>query len=452
MAYALIGLLLAIIVFLELVSWRLLNQRITLWQELRVQRKANEEFQRQYAGIIDVGRAITEWENKLQGMREVQKKLDLEYADALAKQEKLTKELALLEENLDDVSFGLYNPHFTFQSSEAYKTKLYEVRNHERDMIRARTATVCPQGYTVNGDRREGARMIKQYEKLMIRAFNGECDAAVAEVAWNNVTKMEERVGKAYKDINELGGVMHVSLATGFLELKLAQLRITQDAEEKRYAEREQQRRIREQIRDEERAKQDFERVREKAAREEADYAKALSRARQEALETTGIQLEALTKQIKSLEVKVEEARLVKQRAMARAELTRSGFVYVISNIGSFGERVFKIGMTRRLDPMDRIYELSDASVPFPFDLHVMLYSDNAPKLEADLHELVSGRAVNLVNPRKEFYRDVELDEIETFVRKRGLSAQFIKVAEAKEFRQSVTMRQQHAAGIPISA
>ncbi|MBZ5721306.1 MAG: GIY-YIG nuclease family protein [Acidobacteriia bacterium] len=137
---------------------------------------------------------------------------------------------------------------------------------------------------------------------------------------------------------------------------------------------------------------------------------------------------------------------------MARAELTKSGFVYVISNIGSFGEQVFKIGMTRRLDPMDRIYELSDASVPFPFDLHAMLYSDNAPELEAALHQLVNERAVNLVNPRKEFYRDVELDEIESFVRSRGLSAQFIKAFKAKEFRQSLAMKQQHSAATPVLA
>jgi T5orf172 domain-containing protein len=124
--------------------------------------------------------------------------------------------------------------------------------------------------------------------------------------------------------------------------------------------------------------------------------------------------------------------------------VTKSGFVYVISNIGSFGERVFKIGMTRRMEPMDRIDELSDAPVPFPFDLHAMLYSDNAPGLETALHKLVQDGQVNLVNPRKEFYQNVDLAEIEAFVKARGLSAQFIKYAEAKQYRgvgQSVGRR-----------
>ena len=118
----------------------------------------------------------------------------------------------------------------------------------------------------------------------------------------------------------------------------------------------------------------------------------------------------------------------------------------MISTIGSFRERVFKIGMTRRLEPMDRIHELGDASVPFPFDVHVMLFSDNAPELENAFHKLVQDRTINLVNLRREFYRDVNLDEIETFVKQRGLSAQFIRVAEAREYRQSLALKSQHLA------
>src|SRR6266566_615023 len=198
-----------------------------------------------------------------------------------------------------------------------------------------------------------------------------------------------------------------------------------------------------EQIREEEKAQEELERAREEAERQEADYEKALAKAREEALKATGAQLQELTEQVKSFEAKLDEARKKKERAISRAQLTKSGFVYVISNIGSFGERVFKIGMTRRMEPMDRIHELGDASVPFPFDLHVMLYSDNAPELENALHKLVQDRTINLVNLRREFYRDVDLDEIETFVKQRGLSAQFIRMAEAREYRQSVAIRSQ---------
>ena len=146
---------------------------------------------------------------------------------------------------------------------------------------------------------------------------------------------------------------------------------------------------------------------------------------------------------MKNFESKLDEARKRKERAVARAQLTKSGFVYVISNIGSFGNRIYKIGLTRRLEPLERIAELGDASVPFPFDVHAMLYSDDAPALEGALQQLVDAKRVNLVNPRREFYEGVSLDEIEAFVRSRGLSAQFIKIAEAREYRKTLAIRQE---------
>ncbi|MGH9426912.1 MAG: DUF4041 domain-containing protein, partial [Terriglobia bacterium] len=295
---------------------------------------------------------------------------------------------------------------------------------------------------------RQGARMVKLNEKLLLRAFNGECEAAVADVSWNNVTKMEERLRKSFEAINKLGEVLTVSVTQEFLGLKLDEVRLTYEYEEKRHQEREEQRRIKEQIREEERAKQEIEKAREEAEVEEARFQKALERAREEAARATGAQLQKLTEQIGSFESKLDEARKKKERAISRAELTKSGFVYVISNIGSFGDRVFKVGMTRRMEPMERVLELGDASVPFPFDVHAMLYSDNAPELENALHQLLQERQLNLVNPRKEFYRDVEIEEIESFVKTRGLSAQFIRQPEAREYRETLAKQEQRASEV----
>jgi T5orf172 domain len=157
------------------------------------------------------------------------------------------------------------------------------------------------------------------------------------------------------------------------------------------------QRRIREQIREEEEAQCEFE-AREDAETEEARFHKALEKARDEVAKATGAQLEKLTEQISSFEAKLDEARAKKERAIPRTQLTKSGFVYVISNVGSFGDHVIKIGMTRRLEPMDRVYELGGASVPFPFDLHAMLYSDNAPEIENALHRFFQERRLNTAN------------------------------------------------------
>jgi DNA repair exonuclease SbcCD ATPase subunit len=410
-----------------------------------------------YAGITSIQGEVTAAKAELDNSRKAQKDLDKESQERRfrlaqelkeyeSKRDGLQKEISLLEENLEDISFGLYKPHFNFKTSEEYKIALEKLRDDERQLIRNGKAALCHTQWTVGNSRKDGERMTKQYTKLLLRAFNGECDAAVANVSWNNAGRMEERIKKAFEALNQLGNVMQMSLTEQFLQLRLNELRLTYEYEEKRHQEKQEQKRIAEQIREEERAQQEIEKAKAQAEQEEQDYEKALSKAREEALKATGTQLEKLTVQISAFEAKLDEARQNKQRAIARAQLTKSGFVYVISNIGSFGERIFKIGMTRRLEPMDRIDELSNASVPFPFDLHAMLYSDNAPELEAALHKLVADRQVNLVNPRKEFYRDIELEEIEAYVKNRGLSAQFIRVPEAKEYRQSLAQRQQSTA------
>ncbi len=443
MTLLVIALLIAVVLLLAFLSWR-------YWQQVRA-------LQQRYAGVNSVQSEVSALQLKLEQAKQHQKqfeadsqqrraKLIQESEQEQAKYAELKQEVALLEENLEDISFGLYKPHFNFQTSEEYKTALEGLREKERNFLREGKAVICGVKWSVGNSEKEGQRMSKQYTKVMLRAFNGECDAAVANVSWNNIAKMEERVRKSADAINQLGSVMHFSLTPEYLQLKLDELRLTHEVEEKRNQEREEQRRIREQIRDEEKAQREMDKAREDAEHEEAEYEKALSKAREEALRATGSQLQQLTAQVKSLEAKVDEARQNKQRAIARAQLTKSGFVYVISNIGSFGERVFKIGMTRRMEPMDRIDELNDASVPFPFDLHVMLYSDNAPELETTLHKLVQDRQVNLVNPRKEFYKDVDLTEIEEFVKKRGISAQFAPYAEAKQYRETLALREKRVA------
>lgn len=224
--------------------------------------------------------------------------------------------------------------------------------------------------------------------------------------------------------------------------MKLEELWLTHEYQDKKHNEREEQRRIRHQMREEEKAEREIEKAREEAERAEAGYAKALEKARAEAQRATGEELQTFTERIRSLEAQVEEAHQQKERAISRAQLTKSGYVYIISNIGSFGERVYKIGMTRRWEPMDRIKELGDASVPFPFDLHAMVYSDNAPELESALHGFLQERRINLVNMRKEFF-NVTLDDIHKFVEDRGLKVELTKLAKAREYRETLSLRDQ---------
>ncbi|MBL0884154.1 MAG: GIY-YIG nuclease family protein, partial [Chitinophagaceae bacterium] len=203
--------------------------------------------------------------------------------------------------------------------------------------------------------------------------------------------------------------------------------------------EKEEMRAIQEELREEEKAKREFEQAQKEAEKEEALYQKALDKARREFESSTGAKHDELQSQIEKLEQELKEAQEKKERALSMAQQTKRGHVYIISNIGSFGENIYKIGMTRRLEPNDRVRELGDASVPFQFDIHAMIYSDEAPTLENELHKAFNNRKVNMLNYRKEFFK-VTLDEIEQKVKEIGLDAEFSRVPEAMEYRETLAI------------
>ncbi len=371
--------------------------------------------------------------------------LDVDYTNAKSTYDRLYAQVTLLEENLEDISFGLYKPHFNFDTPDEYKARVETVREKQKALLKNGEAAKFAIAWSVGGSRRDGERMQKQYMKLLLRAFNGECDAAVARVSWNNVTKMEERIQKSFEVVNDLGGVMQVSITRLYLELKIEELRLEYELEEKKHQIAEEQRRIREQMRDEEKARREAEQVHAETQAEETRYERALEKARVELAKSQGEEHNRLNVRILELQQQLEQARTKGRRAKALAELTKAGYVYVISNVGSFGEGVFKIGMTRRLDPMDRVKDLSDASVPFPFDVHAMAYSEDAPALEWEIQHYFADRSVNLVNMRKEFFR-VSIEELETLAKEKGLKIYFTRLAEAREYRETVTMRASKAA------
>ena len=354
----------------------------------------------------------------------------------------LKRELSTLEETLEIQSFGLYKPHFEFSTSEEYKVKLEENYDRQKALIKRGGGTHCSTEWTVGGSKREGEKMTKDYAKLMLRAFNGECDASISRVRWNNVVVMEERMRKAFEVINKLGTVHNIYITQDYLDLKMQELHLAHELEEKLQKEKEEQRRIREQMREEEKVQREIEREEKEAEDEEERYQKAIEKARAELAEAKGVELAELNEKVRDLEKELTEAQERKERALSRAQLTKSGHVYIISNIGSFGESVFKIGMTRRLDPSDRIRELGDASVPFPFDIHAMMYSENAPELEGKLHGHFESKRLNLVNDRKEFF-NVTMSELEDFANKNNLGITVTKLAEAKEYRETLALRQQ---------
>ena len=355
----------------------------------------------------------------------------------------LTNRREASADEVDLASVGFYAPQFELGSSERYVEKIEAVRSLQKDLLKTKAAAACRIEWQVNGSKQEGRKQIQQTLKLMLRAFNGECDAAIANVTYKNVQRMKERIENAAEAINELVQVQQCSISEKYTRLKLDELHLTFEHEEKLQSEREEQKRVREQMRDEEVARRELERAKLEAEREERRCEDALSKAREEVSRAQGAQHDRLTLKIAELEQRLSEVK-EKERAISRAQLTRAGHVYVISNLGSFGDGVFKIGMTRRLVPQDRIDELGDASVPFEFDVHAIISTEDAPALETALHRCFSSRRVNRVNERKEFFR-VTLEEIASAVRSHHGDFEFVRGAEAEDFRKSLAMGQHEA-------
>ena len=355
--------------------------------------------------------------------------LNSKYSNSLETYKKLRKEVSIYESKLDLIEFGVYEPIYDFEKSEDYRTEQKKVIGLQKEMITYETAATCSTNWTVDGSEAKGKASTKRNIKLVLRAFNGECNSLIAKVKWNNVNQMKERIKKSFEAINKLGKSSTISISNDYLKLKVKELTLEHEFQLKKQNEREELRAVKEEIREEERAKREFEKVQRDAEKDEKNYQTALEKARKEIEKLTGEKQGKLQEKIEKLELELKEAQERKERAISMAQQTKRGHVYIISNIGSFGENIYKIGMTRRLEPTDRVKELGDASVPFKFDIHAMIYSEEAPTLEKELHRKFEEKKVNMLNYRKEFF-NVTLDEIEEKITEIGIEAEFRKFPE----------------------
>lgn len=206
--------------------------------------------------------------------------------------------------------------------------------------------------------------------------------------------------------------------------------------------EKELQKELRAQMREEAKIQKEIERERQKIEKEQTHYQNALTQIKQQLETATDSNRAELENKLHEIENHLTDIDKAIKDIDYREANQRAGYVYIISNIGSFGENVYKIGMTRRLDPMERVHELGDASVPFNFDVHAMIFSDDAPKLETALHKAFENKKLNMVNQRREFF-NVTLDEIKEVVKNNfDKTVEFIDIAEAEQYRISQKMKQ----------
>lgn len=351
------------------------------------------------------------------------------------------KSLIILEDELLYQDFGLYKPTYDFTTSEEYNSRLKSIRDKQKQCIKNGLATSGNMNWTVNGSKAQGNKMVRDMQKLLLRAFNSECDELVEKVKYNNFDSYLKRMNSSVAAISKLGSVMSISISGAYLKLKVEELRLALEYRIKKQEEKEALKEARAEMREAARLQKELDEQRKKVEKEQAHYQKALIQ--------TLKQLESADDSMKAslLEKKLELENQLQIIDTTLADLDyreanqRAGYVYIISNIGSFGENVYKIGMTRRLDPQERIDELGDASVPFNFDVHAMIFSDDAPALEAALHKAFESRKVNMVNQRREFF-NVTLDEIKEVVKKNfDKTVEFIDIPDAEQYRISQRLK-----------
>jgi outer membrane murein-binding lipoprotein Lpp len=344
-----------------------------------------------------------------------------------------TEEAAILQE------VGVYRYRHPLDDSVAYRAELARIQDQIKAMVKrdggAISATTT---WQVNGSAAQGRKMVNDISKLMLRAYNAEADNMVRGMKPYKLDAAKERLDKVATTIAKLGASMSIAVSVPYHQVRLRELELTADYLEKVAEEKEREREERERLREERKVEQEIERERQRLRKEEQHFRQAIAQLQAKG-DADGVgrlqaQLEGVVEEIEAVDF--------------RARTLTAGHVYVISNIGSFGEGVLKIGMTRRLEPMDRVRELGDASVPFIFDVHALYFSENAVKIEREMHQRFADRRVNRVNNRKEFFQVTPAEARDTLTELSGELMTFVEEPEALEYRQGLVGATDTAASV----
>lgn len=311
---------------------------------------------------------------------------------------------------------------------------LKKLRQNNKMMIVNRQAGICE----YMDDERQ-----KTAVDFVIDAYNGKVDSVLSTVRKDNYGILKQKIEDAFQLVNFNGKAFrNARISEIYHHARLEELKWAVVAQELRANELEEQREIREQIREEEKARKEFEKAIKDAEKEEQTLKRLIEKAEAQVSRANEEQKALFQQKLEELQGKLEQAEEKNQRAISMAQQTKTGNVYVISNIGSFGEHIYKIGMTRRLEPLDRVRELGDASVPFEFDVHAMIYSDDAPALERQLHKKFLKNQLNKINPRKEFFR-LNLSDLKNHLETIGINCKWTLLAEAKQYRETLKLEEE---------
>jgi Domain of unknown function (DUF4041)/T5orf172 domain len=392
--------------------------------------------------LIDIQARIEGEEERLAALQAHISHSQVELEAAQAQLLSIQQQMLGAEDTIQLESFALYTPKYRLTNSVEYKARLDAIREEQKQTAKGLSAAVDTfESHAVQLTKAQWKKLRKDALKLALRSFNSESEYCVDNVKFSNLEKMEERIRRSFETCNKLLSSIDAWWNDIVLERKLQELHLAHEYQVKRQEEKEAARQAREDQREQEKLEREIREARARIEKERRHFVAAIQKLQQRLDAATGQQeredLQARINEITNQNSQLDEE---EKQLDYREQNARAGYVYVISNIGAFGEGVFKIGMTRRMEPMDRVDELGDASVPFRFDVHALVFSDNAPALEAKLHSHFASGRLNKVNGRKEFFR-ADLREIESVIRANYDSVvEVVHAAPAEQFRESMRL------------
>lgn len=403
--------------------------------------KALEEKLKRFESLDNIEQERDNVSSQIHIYKETLAKLEQDCSTLKIEVANKREEIVQLDDAILLQEFGMYQPLYDFATLDEYAQRLEDVREEQKLMIKSGRAAKCDANWKINGSQKEADKVIKEFSKLILRCFNDECDTLISKVKFNNITAFEDKIKKSYAAINKLSKGFDISINNHYLTSKLEELHLAYEYAVKKQEEKDEQKRIREQMREEAKLQKEIEEARKDIEKEQKHYFNALAKLNKQLETSSDVEKNAILEKKAEIEKHLEQLDTSLKDIDYREANKKAGYVYIISNIGSFGDNVYKIGMTRRLDPFERVDELGDASVPFKFDVHAMIFSEDAPKLETALHHAFEDKKVNMVNQKREFF-NVTLEEIEQVIKANyDKTVEFTRIPEAEQYRETTKIR-----------
>ena len=363
--------------------------------------------------------------------------LDTELTQKRNELARLNEEIAVANGNLNLQEFGFFERQYSFSDSTKYKDKLDSLRIQQKSMIKNGTAGRIINPMLLDNSKSKGKAMQNQLIKAALRGFNGEADALLVKVSVVNVDNKIKALRKVFEQLNKMYSRNLIEITYPYLDLKIEELRLAAEYELQKQEEKELLREQREKEREDKKLQAEIKAKRKQLEKDRDHFKNMVAKVTELLKEAKNDEVDELRRQLAEYQDKLSELDEIEEDIDYREGHATAGYVYVISNIGSFGEDVYKIGVTRRLEPLERIRELSSASVPFQFDVHALIFSEEAFALETELHNQLANYKVNKVNGRKEYFR-VPFDEIRSILgTHKELTVELNEDAEAFEYRQT---------------